>query len=188
MSNLIKELVTRSLNFLDTNKEKYANLYSMIEYYKIDISNSDIEHNNIIFYDLNKNEIYRSRYEILGSYNSLTKTWIWSWSNPANSKKVTNIARSILNYGLNIDIDARNRILKSELITSRFKVSNFNQLDIHISIGAYLSKNPIIYNLVMRYDNKDNPTVDITKKIDIYDTLDVHYVYQSLILLDNYEK
>ena len=53
------------------------------------------------------------------------------------------ISRKILNYGL--DLDTNQNFLKTELVTSRFTVSNLLQLDIHVAIASYLTKIPNIY-------------------------------------------
>lgn len=152
--------IKTSFEYYDKNKEIFDNLYKNIFYFKIIIIDNDMENNIIIFYDLDKNEIFRSRYEILSIYNKLNKIWIWSWAYARYSKKETTIARKIFNYGISLNLEVNNYFLKTELITSRFKITHNIQLDIHLSIASYLSKNKFIFNINYIYgsefDNKYN--------------------------------
>ena len=99
-------------------------------------ANTDMDHNVIVFLTLKK-KFYRSRYEIIGLYTSENNIWAWSWAIQC-FKNNTNIARKIWNYGAVLDPNVG--FLKTELITSRFKISNKIQLDIHVAIASYISK------------------------------------------------
>jgi hypothetical protein len=66
----------------------------------------------------------------------------------SKSKNSTYLSRKLLNYGLDIDNEELIQ-LKSELITSRFKIKNTLQLDIHLALAGYLCKNPIIYKHII---------------------------------------
>lgn len=141
------DIITNALEYYDKNTEKYENVISRIKYYKLIKNNSDLEHNKINFYDKNKELIFQSRYEVLGLYDPGSKTWIWAWSVPRFFKNQTYLSRKILNYGLDIIPEKDINFLKSELISSRFKISNDIQLDLHVSIASYISKSPLIYKL-----------------------------------------
>jgi hypothetical protein len=136
-------LVTTALEYYDTNSEIYNNLFRNAKYFKFIAAETDMEHNVIIYYNDNKEELFRSKYEVIGLYNSATNTWTWAWAIPSFKKNNTNIVRKIWNYGSVLDPDAK--YLKTELITSRFRVADPIQLDIHVSIASYLSKSPLIY-------------------------------------------
>jgi hypothetical protein len=64
---------------------------------------------------------------------------------PYLSKNSTYTSRKILNYGL--DLGPNQEYLKSELITSRFRITNPIQLDIHTAISSYLSQIPTIFQI-----------------------------------------
>lgn len=139
----VTTLITNSLEYSDKYSEQYKNLFKDIKYSQIKLSTSDLDNNIIIFYDKDKNELFRSRYEVLGLYIPKTHTWVWGWAISQLKKNTTNIVRKIWNYGANLDTNFT--FLKTELITSRFRISNLIQLDLHAGIASYLSKNPIIY-------------------------------------------
>lgn len=146
-------LVTTALEYYDLNNEKYSGSLKHAKYVKFIEVKSDMENNIICFYDKDKKEIYRSRYEIIGLYNSNSNTWTWSWAIPFFRKNNTNIARKLWNYGQMLDPDTR--YLKTELITSRFRVADLIQLDIHASIACYISKNPFVYKYGIGNLSKD---------------------------------
>lgn len=163
------DIVTNALEYYDKNNESYTNILSKIKYYKLILSDSDIEHNKIIFYDKNKQKLFESMYEMLGTYDNSTLTWIWAWSIPSFKKNITYISKKILNYGLDIPSSSENTFLKSELITSRFRISSMIQIDLHVSIASYISKKPLIYKLVRK---KSSPNEDDIIKVVTLDDID----------------
>lgn len=180
--------VTTSLKYFDENNEKYDGMLKHAKYVKYVPAENDMTHNIIKFFDKNKTEIYKSRYEIIGLYNTDVNTWTWSWALPNFKKNNTGIARKLLNYGLMLDPSAK--YLKTELITSRFRVADFVQLDIHIAIASYMSKSPFIYKYgIARYSISDDGTREISneKSVDpdgfiilspnIVDTMFVYYMF-----------
>ena len=193
--------VTTSLKYFDENSEKYEGVLKHATYIKYFPAENDMANNIIVFYDKNKNEIFKSRYEIIGLYNSDVNTWTWSWAIPTFKKNNTGIARKLLNYGLMLDPSVK--YLKTELITSRFRVADLVQLDIHVAIASYISKNPFIYKYGMaRYNvstDGNREISDIRKSIDndgfiivnpnIEDTLFIYYIFlldfDKLNKLDN---
>ena len=147
-----KELITNALIHYDKNSERYQKLYNKFKHYSYEFKDSDIEHNVIIFYDDDKKEIFRSKYEIIGIYYNLYDLWTWSWSVPDLNKNSVFISRKILNYGLDIPPTKEDLFMKTELVTSRFRITNEVQLDIHIAIASYISKNPMLYKIVQNLD------------------------------------
>ncbi|AYV84235.1 MAG: hypothetical protein Hyperionvirus20_13 [Hyperionvirus sp.] len=180
-------LIPDSLEYYDNNSEKYTDFFKRVKYVKFIDALKDMEHNNIYMFDNNKNEILKSRYEILGVYNNKSKTWTWAWSIPRFRKNSTHIARKIVNYGM--DLDPESRFLKTELITSRFRITNPIQLDIHAAIASYLSKKYVVYKYISYISQfagpKDvNGLIDITNIPEKYrDEYSIYYMF----LLD-YEK
>ena len=180
MSNNNVSLITNSLEYYDKNNEKYHNIIKPIKYVKFIPSESDLKYSTIILYDKNKNELFRSKYEIIGLFNSNTNIWTWSWSITRFRKNDTHIARKIWNYGA--ELDPETEFLKMELTTSRFRIADLIQLDMHIALASYLSKQPFVYKhylyLNSRDYTKDNDLYNIEEKSD-------SYVIYYLFLLDN---
>lgn len=181
--------VTTSLKYFDENSEKYEGVLKHAKYIKYFLAENDMSNNIVVFFDKNKREIFKSRYEIIGLYNTDVNTWTWSWAIPTFKKNNTGTARKLLNYGLMLDPSAK--YLKTELITSRFRVADIVQLEIHIAIASYISKNPFVYKYGMA---KYNISVDGTREIsdirksvdnegyifinpDTNDTLFVYYIF-----------
>lgn len=147
--NNLKEIITDSLEYYDSNNEKYMKIFEIVKYYNRKDAINDMERPTFTFYDKNKKPLFTSTYEIVGLYHSKSKFWSWSWSIPYFRKNMIQISKKILNYG--IDLDPHFGIIKQELINSRFEVFNEVQLDIHISIASYLSKQPLIFKNVIPY-------------------------------------
>ena len=150
---MTSNIIVNSLAYHDRNTDKYKYMFDDVKYIsfeKNEKKKGDMVRNNIYFYDKDRKKIHTSRYEVIGIYENLTKSWVWGWANPKFDKNTTYISRQILNYGLDIE---DNSFLKAELITSRFRISNSVQLDIHSAIASYISKNPIVYRYIYRPDN-----------------------------------
>ena len=171
-------LVKNALEYYDQNEDFHKEVLKNAQYIKFVKANTDMDHNVIVFYDINKKEFYRSRYEIIGLYTSENNIWAWSWAIPMFQKNNTNIARKIWNYGAVLDPNVG--FLKTELITSRFKISNKIQLDIHVAIASYISKNKLIY----RHYNYINKIPDVDGFLHIGETLDEVYTLYYMFLLD----
>jgi len=139
------ELVRDSLEYYDANQEIYKRKLDNITYVRFKEASTESEHNMLYLYNDNKEEIYKSKYEYIGIYEPTLNIWTWAWAIPTLSKKNTNIIRKLLMYGT--ELDPTSYFLKSELITSRFRINNEIQLDIHCSIASYLSKRPVIFKL-----------------------------------------
>jgi hypothetical protein len=178
-------IVTNSLEYYDKNREKYDKITSAVKYYKLKKNTSDLDHNRIFFYDKDKKKIFETRYEIIGLYDNATQTWVWAWSVPSFEKNSTFISKKILNYGLDIPSKPENRFLKSELITSRFRISDKVQLDIHVSVASYISKNPMVFRM-----KRDPSQYDQDVEQDLFEIKkelkdDNEYVMFYLFLLDH---
>jgi len=146
-------IIPESLNYYDKNTEEFSMFIKKIKSSKIKIFDDQTKNDKILFYDNNDKIIFKSRIEVIGIYNNNSKTWIWAWSVPQFKQINTMISRDILNYGLKLSND--NIFLKYELLTSRFRISDETQLDIHMAIASYLSKQPFIFKHIVR--NEKNP-------------------------------
>lgn len=153
MLDKVKELIKLSLSYYDINNEKNAGIYDKFKHFTIEKSNNDTEHGIIKFYDKDNKMIFQSKYEVLGFYDNLSHLWVWGWAIPTLNKNEVYLSRKILNYGLDLSLND-DHFLKSELITSRFIISDPIQLNIHTSIASYLSKTPMIFQLT-----RDRPDI-----------------------------
>ena len=180
-------IISQSLEYYDKNMEANKDFLENINYINI-IKSTESGYNNINhieFYDKNKELIKKSKYEILGLFDSTSKIWTWAWALPVVSKVSSNTAKKIFNYGYDLE---NNILLKSELITSRFKISNPIQLDIHVAIGSYLSKNQFIFSYRI-YDMETNKK-NIVSKGDLNllniknDNDDIPYLEYYLLILE----
>lgn len=176
----VNTLVSDALEYYDTNNEKYELFFKRVKNIKFEEAKSDLDYYQIVFYDNNEIIIGRSRYENIGVYSQKGKVWTWAWSISTFAKKTTSIIRKVLAYGF--DIDSNKIFLKNELITSRFKISDKTQLDIHIAIASYLSKQPAIF-IIKKPPN--TPQNEIVVDVD-FDKNDDN-VYYFLYILD-YDK
>ena len=140
-------LVVNALEYYDMNNEKYSHLYKNTAYYSLVYTNIDMGKNTILLYDNDKNLLIKSAYEIIGLYSNTTSVWAWAWAIPYFYKNSTYISKKIINYG--IDLDPDQITLKTELITSRFRISNPTQIDIHVAVTSYLSKNPVVFSFLL---------------------------------------
>jgi hypothetical protein len=184
-------MVRESLDYFDDNQYKLQDLLRKLKYIEYVESEKDFEHNEIILYDENFNKLDRSKYEYIGTYDSSTLIWSWAWSIPTMKKKNTTILKKILNYG--IELEPTNNFLKTELITSRFRVTNKIQLDIYSAIVSYLSKKPRVikiklFNYYRIIENKKGSIlIDVKEPLIYKDTKEkdqYRYTEYYLFLLD----
>ena len=165
-SNIIENtdinLILNSFEYYDKNNEKIKDKFIDVKYISLDMKYNDLQHNNIIFYDKDLKELFKSRFERIGIYENKSQIWSWAWTISYFEKNETNIIRKILFYGIELD-SAKSSFLKSELITSRFRITNKTQLDIHCAIASYLSKKPHIfsYKVFSNYELIDNKYLNI---------------------------
>jgi hypothetical protein len=104
-----------------------------------------------------------------------SKIWTWGWAIPYLQKNSIKTSKEILLYGINLN-PGDDITLKMELITSRFRVANDVQLDIHLSLSSYLSKKPLIFEYSL---NEEKWTQD-----DVYIDISGGHISSYLFLLD----
>ena len=181
------DIIHKALEYYDSQKIKYKNILSTIRYYKLIIKNADVERSIIIFYNKKKEEIFKSRYEYVGNYFTNGSIWTWAWGILYYHKNQNFLSRKILNYGLDIPYndDENNKrninqdiFLKHELITPRFLINNYIQLDIHLAICSYLTKIPLIIPVVF----SKNETLTKFKYADMHNITQQNVAF--LFLLD----
>jgi len=136
---LLKNLIKKSFENYYKIQNKFINK-NVKEIYNDDKNKITFKYDNII-------EKYDT--EILGLFDETSNTWIWSWSiaNDIIKKNQTIIAKKLLNYGLDIEINNDKEIdktyIKSILTTSRIHIKNYSNLSFILSLSTYLIKNKI---------------------------------------------
>lgn len=165
MTTTHETLIATALEYYDSYNEKYRGLFKKVKNTKIELTPYDMERNKIKLLDKDNEELLTSKYEVVGVYSNEYKMWSWAWSVPKFKKNNTYISRKILYYGLDLDPESS---LKSELITSRFLISNPIQIELHLAIASYLAKK-IIYKYVYYPDEKNQPDNFIVNYIFLLD-------------------
>lgn len=149
------DFVTQALEFYDQNREQHDSLFDEIAYFKYIDRDEDLKRNQILMFDRHKKLKYRIPYEVIGVYTNNSHTWTWAWAKTDLKKISIQTSIKVLNYAFDLNpTTVERQMLKSELITSRFRVTNPIQLDIHIAIGAYLSKRQYIFPMVYSGDKQ----------------------------------
>lgn len=177
-----QDIVPLSLEYYDNNNKENDKFLKKIKYIGGFEKNKDFT--EIDFYDKNKNIIRTSRFEVLGCFISKSNTWVWGWSMPMINNRMITSSRKLLNYGIDI---YGNVLLKRELITSRFKLSNPIQKEIYSAMASYLSKKPFVFNYKFYYNKIDEIYTKINDEeniLDIATDFEEDYVQFYLFILD----
>lgn len=170
------DIVNDALKYFDGNNDKYKHIKKKIKYVKHAVVNrKDIEGVKLLFFDDDMNEMFTSRVEILGKYYNSINVWVWGWSLPSINKSLTSIIRKVFLYGTDIDLNENpaNISLKNELVTSRFRIEDEIQIDMHCAIASYLAKKPFVFAWRDLPFKKDDSAIEI--KNDLINETDVTY-------------
>jgi len=140
-----------AIEYYDFNEKLYEKIKKRIKYIEFDKAlNTTADAQYLKFYDGDKKILFYSRIEILGiSYND-HDLWVWGWAIPNLPYELVSTIRNVLIYGTTLD-GSTNDIssIKTELITSRFGLTDRIQIEIHCAVASYLAKIPFI----LRIDN-----------------------------------
>lgn len=147
MNNNLNTLIPLALEYYDNNNHEYLEFKNKIVTTETINNDKDMEKSKIIFYDKNEKKLLESEYEIAGIFYKKYNTWVWGWALPNINKNLIMISRKLLKYALDIDLKQTDQFkyIKTELITSRSKITNKLQLEIYLSLISYLSKKKFIY-------------------------------------------
>lgn len=156
-----QSIISSALEFYDSKQQHNKKKFKKVKRYTIEESPFDMERNKITLYDEENKQILTAEYEAIGIYDNNHKIWTWAWSIPWMKKNTTYTSRKILLYGLDLDYK-ENLFLKTELLTSRFQITDPVQIEIHIAIAAYLSKKTVIYEIKDATDSKNPENYKIT--------------------------
>jgi len=154
-------LVNNAFEYYDKNNEKNMDKFINVVYISLDRKQNDLEHSILSFYDKNLKLLFSYKFERIGMYDKKSNIWSWAWTIPYFNKNETNIIRKILYYG--VELNSNSIFLKTELVTSRFRITNNAQLDLHCAIASYLSKKPLIF----KYKFFSNPEIIEDKYVNI---------------------
>lgn len=169
-------MIMQALEHYDKVNEKNTHVTSGAVYYKFSGRDKPNDH-NITLYDKDKNIILKATYDVIGAYHSNHNLWIWGWADPSMRKVTVQTSRKILMYGID-QHPHDNPALKSELITSRFHITNRLQLDIHVALASYIGKQDIIYEVRMQ------PGAESVDGLNKLYTGDTEYVSYYISLMD----
>lgn len=129
----VSDLIKTAFEYYDNKNLKYKKYIENNNIYL------DYNKSTIMFTDLND----EFKYEVLGIFDNSSKIWIWAWMMPIFSNSKKQISESLLNYGLKLEPknDPEEYYLKTQLVNSRFLLEDKIQLDIHLALACYLSRN-----------------------------------------------
>lgn len=156
------DIIKNAFEYYDENQMKYYDTIKKFKYYIID--KADPSNRTITFYDKKKDELLKTSYQVIGKFDVKQSIWTWGWSLGDASKEIIDTSRKVLNFGL--DLDPTNNIsLKTELITSRFRVTHITQIDMHVSVASFLSKKTFVYKLPIYGETNANQQLDVGMSI-----------------------
>jgi hypothetical protein len=157
----MNSIIKNALYYYDSNQDNIIKLLKKIYYFEMIKSNYFTK--KIKLYDIKKNILLESSYEIAAIFNPNTSIWKWAWSISNLDKQYTNISRKIFDYAINLD-PINEFLLRDKLITSDIKIFNELQFDIFVSLASYISRSPFI--LKMPFIATD--TIEGTNKSEIF--------------------
>lgn len=142
------QIIKSALEYYDNNEMKNYDKIKKFKYYQI--FNKE---GRIIFLDDKKKKILETNYEVIGKYIYGDGIWIWGWSVAELDKKIINTSKKVLNYAL--ELDHPEMAMKSELITSRSRINSPIQIDIHVALTSFLSKQQNVFHFDYYGDTED---------------------------------
>ena len=182
----MKELIINALHYYDSNKLKYDKIIDKATYFSYILHKGETEHNTIIFYDKNKKEIFKSRYEVVGQYFPKLNVWIWGWGLPI-PKNLSHKSKKLFDYAFDLAPADNLPELKLDLMTPRILTDNI-QLDIHVALASYISKIKFIYRFIEgEEDIESDKQYKILKKIDEDSTQYYSYIFLYLLDFDDFK-
>jgi hypothetical protein len=142
----IKDIIIKALDLFDQQRFKYE------EYFKNKI---EIINNHEIKFISNDGQGFKANYEYCGYYDIVNSIWVWGWLLPLSNSQ-TSLSRSLLNYGLNLDIESINNeqiFIKNLLLNSRYIVNDPVGMDINLAIFSLILKEKILFIYPHKNDN-----------------------------------
>lgn len=133
-------IILNALKQYDENKYKYKILFDKVKYYRIHEmpKENELDHDFFIFYDKNKKELFRSRFEKIGIHTKEENVFIWNWSKSVKKNDAV-LGKKLLNYA--IDLGEEYQGLREYFTTSRTRLRSLVDFDIMLASALYLVKN-----------------------------------------------
>jgi hypothetical protein len=170
-------LINNAFEYYDKFNEKYKDKFNDVVYISLERKENDLENSVLSFYNKQLKLLFSYKFERIGLYDTKSNIWSWAWTIPYFNKNETNTIRKILYYGA--ELNTKSMFLKTELVTSRFRITNNSQLDMHCAIASYLAKKQLIF----KYKFFSNPEIIDNKYVNI---LYPKYTYEK-DQTENYE-
>jgi hypothetical protein len=175
-------LIPLALNYYDVINKKNEGRFNRVKYVRFHKNPHDKnKRDTIAMFNENQELIEEYDYEVLGmvNFNSIDFIyWTWSWAIPDFKKKITETSRNMLQYGWELEPSLM-YFLKTELSNSRFRITNPVQIDIHVALGAYLSKASIIYRFDFDPDKLERAN---DKLYPVHEKFDKNKPHQSYFI------
>lgn len=131
------QFIKKTLKYYDEQNLKYKD-YLNSDNVKFDT----IEDKITLKTSSNKDAIHED-YEVLGYFDNQTNVWIWGWVLSDLNLETTKICKELLNYGLKLEPSTNiyeHYFIKTILVNSRILIEDFTQLEVNLSIYAYLMR------------------------------------------------
>ena len=139
MEDTSLDIIRRAQEYYYRNKDNITILTDIITKYTFARANTDFESDMIILFDLNGDELVRSRFEVMGRYDSSSHLWTWAWAIPNAAYNTTHISRRLLEYGFKLSPKTES-FLRAEFVKSEFILSDLTDIDIHCQLASYITK------------------------------------------------
>jgi len=141
-------ILSVAIEYYDRNNELYENIKNKIAYIEGETNPGDIGTTSLIFYDIDKKILFRSKYGVIGIVYNIHRMWVWGWAHPNLTYEMVATIKNVLIHGISLTNNtAEYNIIKSELITSRFGISDDTQIEIHCAIASYFAHIPFVIKL-----------------------------------------
>jgi len=165
------DTVKDALRYYDSNRYRYESIRNKIYRYVRSSRVSDGgRSDNGDFFDKDGNHLFSSRIQLLGMHYHQMHMWVWGWGIPYFPSYLTTLIRKLFIYGSEMQVEDNISLtsLRSELITSRFRVDHPIQIDIHCAIATYLTKQTFIVFLDNVIETKNPNEVSNEKDYTMY--------------------
>lgn len=141
-------ILSIAIEYYDRNNELYENIKNKIAYIEGDAVPGDSKTTSLIFYDSDEKILFRSKFGMIGIVYNTHNIWVWGWAHPDFDYEMVATIKNVLVHGISLNRNTDDYlIIKSELITSRFGISNETQIDIHCAIASYFAHIPFVIKI-----------------------------------------
>lgn len=141
-------ILSVAIEYYDKNNELYEKIKNQIAYIETDTIPGNTVASFLIFFDSDNKILFRSKFGVIGIFYKIYHMWIWGWAHPGLEYEMVATIKNVFVHALSLNSHTTDLfIIKSELITSRFGISDDTQIDIHCAIASYLAHIPFIIKI-----------------------------------------